>query len=134
MATEADPGIRRAVQVDSAGYAREEVIIASGGGGGGSSGGTVAGSYTNRSGTITTGGVSQTLMAANASRKAWTVQNRSTGNLYINFTAAASASATGGSIELQPGDAYSEAGDFVSTEAITILGATTGQAFTAKEA
>lgn len=87
--------------------------------------------FTDRSGTITTGGVSQTLMAANASRKSFLVQNppTATENLYINFTSAASAS----TLALTPGASYFEESSVVTSEAVTVFAATTGHAFIAKE-
>lgn len=85
---------------------------------------------TDASGTITAGGTSQQLMASNASRAYLFIQNLSTGNLYINFTTAASAGA--GSILLLPNASYVLEGFFQDTEAVNIYGATTGQAFTAK--
>ena len=126
----ADPGIPRVVVVDEAlGAAREEVILFGGGAGGG--GGVNSGALTNRSGTLTTGGVSQQLAAANAGRKYLFVQNLSAGDLWLNFTSAASAG--GSSIKLQPNVGFEMSGDFVSTEAVTLFGATSGQAFVAKE-
>lgn len=85
---------------------------------------------TNDSGTIATGGTAQTLSAARGRRYLF-IQNVSTGNLYINFTSAASAAA--GSILLTPNATFVQEGTFVSSELISIFGATTGQAFTAKE-
>lgn len=82
------------------------------------------------SGTITTGGTAQTLSAAK-SRKYLFIQNLSVSNLYINFTSAASAST--GSILLVPGASFVQEGSFVSSELISVFGATTGQAFTAKD-
>lgn len=90
------------------------------------------GTFTNRSGTITTGGTSQTLAAINTARKALLVQNpcAATENLYINFTSAA---AVGTSFELLPCGSYTSSGNFISTELVTVLAATTGHAFVAKE-
>lgn len=82
------------------------------------------------SGTIAVGGTSQTLSAAK-SRHYFFVQNLSTTNLYINFTSAASAGS--GSILLLPNASFVQEGSLVSSELITIFGATTGQAFTAKD-
>jgi hypothetical protein len=88
------------------------------------------GTLTNLSGSITTGGTSQTLSTAK-SRKYFFVQNLSSANLYINFTSAASAAA--GSILLLPNASFVMEGTAISSELITVFGATTGQAFTAKE-
>jgi hypothetical protein len=85
---------------------------------------------TDHSGTIITGGTSQTISTARA-RKYLFVQNLSSGALYINFTSAASASS--GSIYIPPNGSFVQESFFASSEAITIFGATTGQAFTAKD-
>ena len=91
-----------------------------------------SGALTDVSGTITAGGTSQVLQAAQITRKYIMIQNLSSGNLYLNFTSAAT---TGeGSYELLPNGVFTMEGNFVSNEAINIIGATTGQAFTAKVA
>ena len=91
-----------------------------------------SGALTDVSGTITTGGTSQVLQAAQTTRKYIMIQNISSGNLYLNFTSAAT---TGeGSYELLPNGVFTMEGNFVSNEAINIIGATSGQAFTAKVA
>lgn len=83
---------------------------------------------TDRSGTITTGGTSQQLAAANPDRKSLFIQNLSAGDLYINEVGVA-ASAAGGSYRLTAGQAFA-----VATNAqINVLGATTGQAWVATE-
>ena len=91
------------------------------------------GALTNRSGTITAGGTAQQLMAANAVRSYLFVQNVSNNDLWINFTTTAVQAQP--SIRLEPGDAFEMSGaGFVSTELVSIIGSSTGQAFTAKEA
>ena len=82
------------------------------------------------SGTITTGGTAQTLSAAK-SRHYLFVQNLSAANLYINFTT--TAVVTEPSIMIPPNGSFVQEGSFVSSEAVSIIGATTGQAFTAKD-
>ena len=91
-----------------------------------------SGALTDVSGTITTGGTSQLLTAAVTARKYLMVQNNSTGNLGINFTGAATLANP--SIVLVPGGSFIMESNFVSNEAVNIIGATTGQAFTAKVA
>jgi hypothetical protein len=86
------------------------------------------GTFTNRSGTVTAGGTAQTPMAANLVRKAWFFQNNSTGDLWISFVG--TAVATQPSVKISPGGVAQSAGGFVSTQALSVLGATTGQAFT----
>jgi hypothetical protein len=89
------------------------------------------GSLTARGGTITTGGTAQQLAASNSSRKYLIVQNQSSGDLYIRFTGTAVADTT--SLKLVPGAVYESGAGFVSTQALSIIGATTGQAFYAAE-
>lgn len=97
--------------------------------------------FTNRSGTITTGGSSQTLAEAMAGRWRIIIQNPGTSasqgitlaeSLFINFTAAA-ALVGGGSIELLPGVIFDSGIGPVSPELITVTAATTGHNYTAKE-
>lgn len=84
---------------------------------------------TSRSGSITTGGTAQDLAAANASRKSLTGQNISAGDLWINEN--------GGTAAVDGTDAWkviSGASFKISTnEKVSIIGATTGQKFTATE-
>ena len=115
------------------------------GSGGGSSGGltdaelrasplsvtAAGGTLTDRSGTITTGGTAQQLMAANASRKGFSVQNLSTGDLWVRELG--TAAATQPSMKLVSGAYFETPAGYGATGAISIFGATTGQAFTARE-
>lgn len=94
-------------------------------------GAPVRGSLTNRSGTITLGGTAQTLAAANTSRSYLLVQNISAENLWINFTTAAVADQP--SFKIVPGDTFFMESSFLSTELISIIGATTGSKFVSKE-
>lgn len=93
---------------------------------------TPRGTYTSRSGTVTTGGTSQQIMAVNANRKSIIIENpiAATETLFFNFTSAAST--TTDSIGLAPGGIYSPT-NFISTEAINVTATTTGHAFVAKE-
>lgn len=102
-----------------------------------------AGTFTDDSGTITTGGTSQTLAAANATRKYLVISNppdaasqgvATAEKLCVNFTSAATLTAAG-SICLNPGVTWvmGGTGGFVSTELVTVIGATTGHIYTAKE-
>jgi hypothetical protein len=86
--------------------------------------------YTDRSGTVTTGGTAQVLMALNASRRGFLVQNNSTGTLTINSVGTATTTA---GIVIAPGQLYEAQETGVPTTAISILGATTGQRFDARE-
>jgi hypothetical protein len=84
---------------------------------------------TSRSGSITAGGTAQDLAAANTARKSLTGQNISSGDLWINEN--------GGTAAADGMDAYrviAGATFKISTnEKISIVGATTGQKFTATE-
>ena len=84
---------------------------------------------TNRSGTITAGGTAQQLAAANTTRRALYGQNISAADLWVNEVGGNAAVGAAGSYKVGPGEGFS-----ISTNrAISIVGATTGQAFTAVE-
>lgn len=89
-------------------------------------------SVTERGGTITAGGASQPVTAANAGRKYFFFQNLSSGDLWIRFSVTAAA-ASQPSIKIAPGGYY-ESGVFVPRNDVQVYGATTGQAFAALEA
>lgn len=95
------------------------------------SGSSVNATKTDKSGSITTGGTAQTLMASNSSRKGWEIQNTSTGDLWFNEIGSTAVQASP-SFKLEAGGSaiYESA---VTTTAISIIGATTGQTFTARE-
>jgi len=79
--------------------------------------------------TITTGGAAQTLFAANPARRGITIQNQSAGDLYIGGAAALNQT----SLKIPPNGYYETPGNFSGTALIQIIGATTGQAFYARE-
>lgn len=87
--------------------------------------------YTDKSGTITAGGVAQTLAASNTSRKGFWIQNVSAGDLWMSTVG--TAAATQPSLWLPPGAFYEVPAHGVPTAAVSIYGATTGQAFSARE-
>jgi hypothetical protein len=91
--------------------------------------------YTDRSGSITTGGTAQQAAPANASRAGFWIQNRSTANLYLNSSGTASSSVgpSNGSIEIEPGQIYEPPSWGIPGTALSIFGATTGQAFVLKD-
>lgn len=89
-----------------------------------------AGALTDRSGSITTGGTRQQVMAANTSRKYLVVANPSDTTMYIKIGANA---VSGEGIPIYPGGAY-EPGPFIPTGTVDIICATTGKKFTAYEA
>ena len=84
---------------------------------------------TNRSGTITTGGVAQSLAPANASRRSLAGMNISAGDLWINEIGGTAAVGAAGSYKIASGDTF----EISTNRAVSIIGATTGQAFTATE-
>jgi hypothetical protein len=90
-----------------------------------------AGTLTDRSGTIATGGTAQQLMTSNAARLGFSVQNLSSGDLWINPLSTAAASQP--SLKLLPGAYFESPAGYGATGAISIFGATTSQAFSAKE-
>lgn len=87
--------------------------------------------YVSRSGAITTGGVAQTIAAANPQRRGFFIQNLSTGDLWFSLLGTAAAAAP--SFKIVPDAIYEAPYGGVATGAISIFGATTGQAFSAVE-
>ena len=85
---------------------------------------------TDRSGSITAGGTAQQLAAANTSRKSLTGQNISSGDLWINEIGGAAAVDTAGSFKIPSGATFK----IGTSRAISIVGATTGQKWSATEA
>lgn len=92
---------------------------------------TTAVTVTDKSGTITTGGTAQTAIASNAARKGFEIQNQSTGDLYFSTLAAAVVSSP--SIKVGAGQLYETPSGGAGTGAVSVIGATTGQAFAARE-
>lgn len=90
--------------------------------------------FTDRSGTITTGGVAQTLAAANPQRSYLRIQNLSASPLYVNFGSAASAGPGSFKILSLGEFVLADLWGFCSVESVSIYGATTNQQFSAKEA
>lgn len=84
---------------------------------------------TDRSSSITTGGIAQVLAAANTARRGLTGQNISTGDLWINEIGGTAVADTAGSYRVTPGSTF----DVSTNRAVSIVGATTGQKFTATE-
>ena len=89
------------------------------------------GTLTDRSGTITTGNTAQQLAPINPTRSYLFIQNNSSGDLWFNFTANAVIGQP--SVRLAAGASFVMETGTVSDEVISIIGATTNQAFTAKE-
>lgn len=88
-------------------------------------------SVTDRSGTITTGGTAQTIAAANTNRRYFEFQNLSTETMYINFGATATSESN--SFRILAGAEWIPMSNFCPTGSVSILAATTGGKFVAKE-
>jgi hypothetical protein len=89
------------------------------------------GALTSISGTITTGGTAQTLASANSSRRALTVQNTSSGDIRVNPWGTASSTA---GFKVAPDQLLVLSAPNCGVAAVSIWGATTGQAFEGAEA
>ena len=87
---------------------------------------------TDRSGTVTLGGTAQAFTIANTSRKGIYIYNSSAGSLWINELGVAAVLASP-SIEIKTGTSYTFPEGGTSAAAISIIGATTAQTFTARE-
>jgi hypothetical protein len=111
-----------AVKVDSTG-----AIAVTGGAGGGGGVSTPI----DKSGTIITGGVAQNIAAAKAGRAGYAIQNHSTGDLWVNELATAVGSQP--SIRVPADGFYETPAGCCGPGAISVYGATTGAAFTARE-
>lgn len=88
-------------------------------------------SVVNKSGTITTGGTAQVAIAENSKRIGFWIQNVSAGDLYVNDVG--TAAATGSSVKIAAGSIYESPAMGCVTGDISIFGATTAQAFVARE-
>lgn len=123
MRGEISPAVYGNVKTDASGYLYTTVAPA----------GSVSasGAVTDRSGTITLGGTAQVIMAANTARRYLFIQNVSDTTMWCNFTTTAVANQP--SMQLIPGASFVMEASFISTEAISCIGATTAKAFTAKE-
>lgn len=87
--------------------------------------------YKDLSGTITTGGTAQTLVAASSGRDHVFIGNPNlVGSLWVNDLGGTAAANGAGSTEITPGDVVQTR----SRNAISIVHATTGAKFTAGEA
>ncbi|MFS0735483.1 hypothetical protein ABC347_00375 [Sphingomonas sp. 1P06PA] len=84
-----------------------------------------------RSGAIANGGAAQTIAAANPARRGFFVQNLSAADLWL----ATGTSAVAGrpSIRIAPGQLYESPASGAPGGAISVLGASAGQSFTAQE-
>lgn len=93
----------------------------------------VRGLIKDRSGFIASGGTAQVLAPHNANREYLLIQNlHASANLWVNFGATAVADQP--SIQIAAGAVLTFEDSFVPIEKVSILGGTTNQKFTAKEA
>jgi hypothetical protein len=93
-------------------------------------GGPTSASYTSISGTITLGGTAQVLQAAQSRRGIW-IQNNSAGDLWINDLGATAVLAQP-SIRLATNAVWQTPDGGASPLALSIIGATTAQAWTGR--
>ena len=113
--------------VDSREFLATPGMVPSGSGGGGG-----GGTLTDRSGTITTGGTAQQLAPVNVTRRYLVIMNMHASEvMYFNFTTTAVAGEP--SFSLPAGAAFVMESAYVSTELISVIAATTGHPWTAKE-
>lgn len=90
------------------------------------------GNLTDRSGTLTTGGTAEQVAAANTTRRYFMIQNLDASeDMWIDFGSTAVADQP--SIKLVAGEKFIMDGNFVSTQAVSIIAATTGHKWAAKE-
>ena len=89
------------------------------------------GILTNRSGTIVAAGVAQQLAAANPARLGFSVQNLSAADLWVNSLGAATAAQP--SIKIIPGAYFETPPGYGAVGAISIVGSSAGQTFSARE-
>lgn len=88
-------------------------------------------SKTDLSGSITTGGVSQLLLPAGIYNKGFEIQNTSLGDLWINELGNAATTASP-SLKIPAGALYETPINWNLDTAVYIIGAITGQTFTAR--
>ena len=81
--------------------------------------------------TITSGGAAQNALAVRPNRKGYSIQNLSTGDLW--FADGATAVASEPSFRLIAGAYYETPPGMQHTDYVSIIGATTGQAFAVRE-
>lgn len=86
---------------------------------------------TDGSGAITTGGTSQVVFAANSNRRYLEIQNISDETMYVNFGAAATTDSN--SFKLVAGAVYVNASNYCPQGTVTVIGATAGKKFVAKQ-
>lgn len=91
------------------------------------------GTATDRSGTVTAGGTAQDAAAANTARRYLLIVNPKSSTTRLWFNLGTTAVQASPSIALDPGDSFVQEGMYVDTGRVSIIGPTTGAAFTVKE-
>lgn len=98
-----------------------------------------AGSFTDRSGTVTSGGTAQQVAAANSTRRYLVILNLSTTVLWVNFGVTAVADQPSIPLAAATSDGGADGGgivfesSFVPSGLVSLIGATTGKKFVCKE-
>lgn len=87
--------------------------------------------YADVSGTIATGNIAQQIAVARTVRQGFFIQNLSSADLWINMTGPATADQP--SLRIAPGQLYESPSHGVPAGAISVLGASAGQSFSARE-
>ena len=124
-------GVLEEVEVQFVAVAAGGSTGGGGDGGDGGGGGLGGAAPTNRSGTITAGGTAQELLASSTTRYGLSLLNLSAGDIWLSFFGPAAASAP--AIRIAAGALYETPPTCYPRAAVSIFGATTGQAFTAFE-
>ena len=88
---------------------------------------------TDRSGAITLGNQAQVLMAANTARRGWSLQNKSTSNMWFNDLGGTASTTANNSTSLPSGAYYESESNGASVTSVSIIGDTTGAQFVCKE-
>ncbi len=120
---EVSPGMYPNIAVDALG--RLLVVSSS------SSTPSTVGTFTDRSGTLASAGVSQVVIPANANRKYLLIQNTGDQMLWCNETANANQNQP--SFMIPTGSAFVMEGTAISVGAFNCVGAVAGKSYTAKE-
>lgn len=105
------------------------VLVSLGSPAGGDSDSSPLPAGSNRSGAIVSSNVAVVMAAANVNRQSLTGQNISTDSLWINELGGTAVAETQGSFEVLPGDTF----EISTNRAISVVGGTAGQAWTAVE-
>lgn len=94
----------------------------------------IVGTLTDASGTVTAGGTAQQALAGKQYRRYLILQNVSTGDLWVNFGVVAVANQPSLRIPVGGACEFSMLLGVVPNAFVSVYGATTGQAYTCKEA